>query len=429
MKMAPIQPLRSLLTALAPANWRDTVNRHPKIANLIAVIVILLVAVDVGRQLGLPRNLFTARHSFASRPKPLRFLNVRDLHCPAQFITAMVSDGHGGAYVASEDSGIYHYQAGSAWQHYDKANSPGLISNHIYSLCLDAKSRLWAGTLRHGVCVFNGVKWKHYGLLNGPLGCHVVAITSNPYDRSVWMCTEAGISIYETSKHKWRYIPQTTPGRPDDFTAKGLPPNPDSVAFNEQGAAFVGTQCSGLAIAIPPYRQWTVTQGPRKMPITPSGQGLPGNLINEVVTGDHGRIYVATDAGLAWNGLHHNPYLFHYEQGATYAARVRGLWHPPADFKMPPKSFLRSLPPGDHINCLAQDAEGKLWLGMWRSGCWTDAPYRGWPLGCLRERVPGVRRFGRLDVSAILPLADGRTLVGHYGAGGCGTGSVVPLVV
>ena len=117
MKMALIAPLRRWLAALAPGSLRDTLNRRPRIVNLIAVMVILLVAVDVGRQLGLPRNLFTARHSFASRPKPLRFLNVRDLHCPAQFITAMVSDGHGGAWVGSEDSGIYHYQPGSAWQY------------------------------------------------------------------------------------------------------------------------------------------------------------------------------------------------------------------------------------------------------------------------------------------------------------------------
>ena len=29
------------------------------------------------------------------------------LNCPAQFITAMVSDGHGGVWVAGEDTGIY----------------------------------------------------------------------------------------------------------------------------------------------------------------------------------------------------------------------------------------------------------------------------------------------------------------------------------
>ena len=81
MKMAFIA-LRRWLAALAPGHWRDTVNRHPRIVNLIAIIVIFLVVVDVGRQLGLPGKLFTVQHSFASRPKPLKFLNVRNLHCP-----------------------------------------------------------------------------------------------------------------------------------------------------------------------------------------------------------------------------------------------------------------------------------------------------------------------------------------------------------
>ena len=418
MKMAPIQPLRSRFAALAPANLRDTLNRHSRAVNTIALAVILLVLADLAGWTA-PLERFFTRHSVWTVGRIDRPL----AHCPVHFVTAMVSDGQGGAWVASEDSGIYHYQPGwpAHWQHYDQGNSPGLISNHIYSLCLDAKGRLWAGTLRHGVCVFNGARWKHYGLLDGPLGSHVTAITSNPYDKSVWMCTEAGVSIYETGKHTWRYIPQAMPGSSDDLAAaNGLPPNPDSVAFNEQGVAFVGTQCNGLAIAIPPYRHWTVMQGPRKMPITPFGQGLPSNLINEVVAGNHGRIYVATDAGLAWNRLHHNPYLFRYEQGATYAARVRGLWHPPANFKMPPQGFLRKLPPGDHINCVAQDAAGKLWLGTWLSGWWTSALYRGSPLRHLPEGGPGQwhpGHWGRFDVSAILPLADGRTLVGHYGAG------------
>ena len=386
MKMAPIPPLRSRFAALAPANLRDTLNRHSRIVNIIALLIILLVVADLAGWTA-PLERFFTRHSVWTVGRIDRPL----AHCPVRFVTAMVSDDHGGAWIASEDSGIYHYQSGwpAHWQHYDQGNSPGLISNHIYSLCLDARGRLWAGTLRHGVCVFNGARWKHYGLLDGPLGSHVTAITSNPYDKSVWMCTEAGVSIYETGQHTWRYIPQAVLGKSDDLTANGLPPNPDSVAFNEQGVAFVGTQCSGLAIAIPPYRRWAVIQGPRKMPITPTGQGLPSNLINEVVAGNHGRIYVATDAGLAWNRLHHNPYLFHYEQGATYAARVRGLWHPPANFKMPPQGFLRKLPLGDHINCVAQDAAGKLWLGTWLRGWWTSALYRGSPAGAPSGRWAG----------------------------------------
>ncbi|MHB1767863.1 MAG: ligand-binding sensor domain-containing protein [Phycisphaerae bacterium] len=470
MKMAFIAPLRRLLAALAPGNLRDALNKHSRMVNSIALLVILLVIADVAGWFGAAKQWLTfqgqsSRRS-GSRP-PQHNVYVRALHCPAQFITAMVSDGHGGAWVGSEDSGIYHYQPGAAvhWKRFDKANSPGLISNHIYSLCLDAKGRLWAGTLRHGVCVFNGVQWKHYGLLNGPLGCHVVAITSNPYDKSVWMCTEAGISIYEIGKHKWRYLPQATPEKSDDTRANGLPPNPDCVAFNTHGVAFVGTQCNGLAIGYPPYHSWWMVKGPWKMPRTPFGKGLPSNLVNAVVAGRHGRIYVATDEGLAWDSPD-NPYTFQYERGADYAAKVKGLWHPPARFKMPPRAFLNHLLPADHITCLAVDQNGKLWLGTWHSGLWTnDTRGPGAPAqGDIKEMTRAIVRFNtvwrarrailarwakkhkttavggavdrrpssgalpplpphtrfqveRLDVSAILPLANGAMLIGHHCVG------------
>lgn len=476
MKMAPIPPVQRWLSALAPGNLRDTLNRHSRIVNLVALLVILLVIADIAGWFGVAEQWLTSQgHSQRPPGPPQHNVYVRVLHCPVRFITAMISDGGGGAWIAGEDSGICHYQpdAGVHWTYYDKANSPGLVSNHIYALCLDAENRLWVGTDRHGVCVFNGVKWQHYGLLNGPLGSHVTAIVSDPYDKSVWMCTEAGVSIYETGKHTWRYLPQAIPGKPDYFTANGLPPNPDSVAFNPQGVAFVGTQCNGLAIGYPPYNSWWMVKGPWKVPITPFGKGLPSNLINAVAAGKHGRIYVATDEGLAWNNRK-NPFAFQYERGADYAMKDKQLWHPPRGFKMPPRKFLNRLLPGDHINCVAVDQQGKLWLGTWHSCLWTNALWSGRVQGGIREvtstivrydarrryrtqilarwrqakqrqartrkagkvgaaevlhaavalprippPLPGRSRFqaDRYYVSAILPLADGQVLIGHYGAG------------
>ncbi len=461
MKMAPIPPPRSRLATLAPENLRDLLNRHPLVVNLCALFVILLVIADVGNQLSLIPHPAAQLRRHTPHRGPI-FLNVQNLHCPAQYITAMVSDGHGGAYVASEDSGIYHYQphASSPWIHYNKTNSPGLVSNHIYSLCLDAKGRLWAGTLRHGVCVFNGVKWKHYGLLNGPLGCHVVAIVSDPYDQSVWMCTEAGVSIYETVQHQWRYIPQILPGKSENIFTHGLPPNPDCVAFNKQGIAFVGTQCNGLAIGYPPYKSWSVVTGPWKMPRTAFGQGLPCNLINAVAAGKDGRIYVGTDEGLAWNNLG-NPYVFQYERGQDYIAKVKGLWHPPVIIRKPSPQVLRYLLPGDHVTCLAVDSLGELWLGTWRDALWINTLGHGYAgQGDVRELTPEVRHYSgallarhrwwiksiflkkssvhdinaiigpqpsapslsrfirnMFYISAILPLSDGQVLIGHYGCG------------
>ncbi len=391
---------KGLRDDLNPLNLRQTINKYSRFVSILAMLFLLAL------------GYFWWKRLFA----PPSFRIPLSNQCPLHYITAMISDGRGGAWVAGEDSGIYHYQPSqpaSAWKHYDKANSPGLVSDHIYSLCLDTKGRLWAGTLRHGVCVFNGDKWKHYGLLNGPLGSHVVAIAVNPRDQSVWMCTEAGISIYQTGKHTWRYITR----------AGGLPPDPDCVAFGRRGQAYIGTQCHGLAISYPPYQQWFVIHGLWQIPITPYGRGLPSSLINAVLVGKKtGRVYVATDEGLAWSSIR-KPGLFHYVRGANYAAKDRELWRPP--HHVPAVSPADLLLPGDHITCLARSPNGKLQLGTWRSGCWTgrfraNRPHgniseerRGAAIQPLLSRQPG----GRYDISAILPQGDGKTLFGHYGTG------------
>ncbi len=372
------------------------------------------------------------------------------LNCPARFITAMVPDGHGGVWVAGEDTGIYHgnirvtdqrgnstsepmglspragkLQIRASWTAFNKSNSPGLVSDSITALCVDGKGRLWAGTNRHGVCVFNGHKWRHYGLLTGPLGSHVMAIANDPRDGSVWMCTENGLGIYTPRRGgteswlrrlphaatlaatplicgRWRYISRLN----------GLPANPDCVAFDKQGTAFVGTLCGGLAIAAYPYSHWRVVHGPWHLPLSPTGIGLPGNLINCVLVGRHGKIYVGTDRGLAIST--DNGQTFRYERGMDFAAKVQGLWHPPANFTAPPKAFLNHLLPGDHITCLAQGSNGNIWLVTWRSGYAKIDTRTG---KIIQSQF--INGLSQLDpyVSKIAFLPGGSLIVGRYGYG------------
>jgi hypothetical protein len=132
MKMAPIPPPRSRFAGLAPANIRAFLNQHSRIVNAITVVILVLVIANMAGWMRPLKAFFSApRHHDVAHHGAI-ILNVKNLHCPAQYITAMVSDGRGGAYVASEDSGIYHYQpnATSPWTHYDKADSQGLVSNH-----------------------------------------------------------------------------------------------------------------------------------------------------------------------------------------------------------------------------------------------------------------------------------------------------------
>ncbi len=324
-------------------------------------------------------------------------ISYRHLHQHSK----LSGSAHGGAALLSRHDLHIH------WYHFDKANSPGLASNFITAICVDGRGRLWAGTDRHGVCVFNGKHWKHYSILNGPLGCHVYAIAYDSAANQIWIATENGISIYQCSKtmpdtpaSRAIYLPGTA--KPGDgvasvtpklqlprhtwhyiTTANGLPPNPDAMAFDNLGHAYVGTLCNGLAIGRPvlSYRgppgamfaqkhliyRWRVIKGPWHMPLTATGYGLPSNLINCVLVGRRRQhIYVGTDLGLAISTNRGGT--FHYIRGSDYAAKVMGLWHPPVGYRPPPKAFLNKLLPGDHITTLAEDAQGNIWVGTWRNG-------------------------------------------------------------
>ncbi len=288
---------------------------------VFAAVVLTLETVSAPAAFGAARR--RGETGAKTRAKPAA-AGEQKLSCPARFITALLTGPRGGVWAAGEDTGIYHKKAGrKGWKRFHKSNSPGLASNAIYSLCIDHKGRLWAGTLRRGVCVYNGKKWKRYGVIDGPLGSHVVAIANDPRDDSVWMCTEAGISIYHGSSAgghgRWRYITRMN----------GLPPNPDCVAFNKRGTAFVGTLCNGVAISRYPYKHWRVVHGPRRMPMRATGYGLPSNLINAVLVSRGGTVYVGTDLGLAIS--RNGGGSFRYERGQDYAAKVQGLWHPPQD--------------------------------------------------------------------------------------------------
>ena len=181
----------------------------------------------------------------------------------------------------------------------------------------------------------------------------------------------------------------------------------DCPAFGKGGIIYVGTQCGGLAMGTPQgigsrgkansarptlitasdgnalgwsHYQWTVIKGPWHMPLTATGKGLPGNLVNSVATTWANHLVVATDEGIALGRLNdggRNPSLLNltFEHGRNFVAKVYGLWHPPVHWQAPSGQLLEQLPTEDHTTVAAwqpnpaQGARaGYLWLGHWRAG-------------------------------------------------------------
>ena len=368
---------------------------------------------------------------------------------PVRFIMAMAAcPGGQTVAMATEGQGLVMFRPDARpphrWvQFHPNKDGTGFPSWNTYSVCFDSQGRLWVGTLRKGVMVGyigrRGWQWRHYDEIcrpanaknpnlpnegamtfNGPIGCHVFAIVENPIDHSIWISTEAGISVYypRSARRKdadlrgahiaagsaggntapmlfgrWRYITQ----------ANGLPSSPvDCMAFDKTGRIFAGTQCNGIAIANMQdnYQHWRMVKGPDHVTIHAKGKGLPSDLINAVLVTKQSKIYVATDWGLGISD--DDGANWHYIRGQDYAAKVAQLWHPPKHWNAPNPQSLSKLLPGDHITCLAQDSKGRIWLGTWRNGYAIYEPGKGI---VYHNTLPkGAWRHGGDYVNAILPV-------------------------
>ncbi len=199
------------------------------------------------------------------------------LDCPAKFVVSLASDLCGNVWIGTEDEGCWRYtpapEGKGEWMQFTGRDLGG--DDSVYAIGVDKLNRVWCGTLRHGVSVYNGQKWQSYsivadaasGALAGPLGARVFAIATSPVDGDVWVSTEGGLARYSLKGDRWSYLTRAS-GLPSDQIA--------SLAFSKAGDLFIGTQCDGVGIARASdgYRKWTVVEGPDRMPAVPMGAGL-----------------------------------------------------------------------------------------------------------------------------------------------------------
>ncbi len=321
-----------------------------------------------------------------------------------RFASAGALDAGGRIWIGTEDYGVWmlapDQAAAGNWRHF--TIDDGLGDGTAYALATDTLARVWVGHARHGVSVYDGKTWKNYGPLNGPLGQRVFRIAVCPADAThgagdVWIATELGLSRYSTASNSWRYF----------TTAQGLPPDPSCMAFDHAGNIYVGTQCHGLTIARAndDYKTWQLIVGPDEPPAMANGNGLPNNLINDVLVTHDGTIFVATTHGLARSVDHGANWTF--RRGADWVAKFRGAIDGPTDGWTPPAGAAIG---EDFVQCLAEDDDGRLWAG-----------YRMMGYQCLDEKTLAVIYQGPRkqtdDVSVILPRPGQTPLLGCRGFG------------
>ncbi len=323
---------------------------------------------------------------------------------PQRCVTALAQQGGGIVWVATEESGVWRYDPAAPaikrWRQFTAQD--GLGDNSAYALAVDKAGRVWAGTLNHGVSVWNGKEWKNFGVLDGPLGERVFDIAVCPTDGDVWIATNAGLTRYSMKEDSWSYVTR----------ADGLPSDQiEAIAFDKSGNIVLGTQCEGVSLAgaADGYKTWRVVRGPEKMPLTATGEGLPSSLINDVLVARDGTIYAATTTGLAWSS--DGGTKWSYVRGEDYSAKVQGLYGgAPKGWKEGQGAVLAE----DYVSCLAQDAAGRIWVGHWQWGSESVEMQRG-PAGLRVKEVSNRRENG--FVKAMQPRDQGALLLARYDEG------------
>ncbi|HWB57909.1 MAG TPA: two-component regulator propeller domain-containing protein, partial [Chthoniobacteraceae bacterium] len=245
------------------------------------------------------------------------------------FTTCVTVDPQNNVWVGTEGKGLWRYDARKKdWTQF--TSKDGLGDDTIYALAVDKQGRVWAGHLNHGVSVYNGDKWKNYGVADGPLGSRVFAIATCPTDGDVWIATEIGVARYSLADDDWDYF----------TSASGLPSNQiQSIAFDAKGNIFLGTQCDGIAMADAKdkYQKWALAKGLPGMPDASTGSGLASSMINSMVMatpppnavagGEAERLIVGTPLGISTSSDYGDH--FNFIRGDDWQDNVKGLFAQP----------------------------------------------------------------------------------------------------
>jgi hypothetical protein len=317
------------------------------------------------------------------------------------YATALLAEPDGW-YWGTDNNGLWHFAPdapfGSRWQHFRAQD--GLYDDSITALCRDRQGRLWVGTERRGVSVYNGKWWRNYDVMTGPLGVHVNAIAMEPSTGDIWIGTECGIAIYSERTKAWSYITRADGLVSDKITA---------IAFGAADRVYIGTASDGLitGVASTLPSSWHSLAASAEAALNETGDGLPSSQINCVIVNDAGKVFCGTAAGLAtstdngssWTYLHG----WDWQDKARRGFRKGG--------KRPRIDDTRIPLADDVVTSLAFDKNGHLYVGHRQRGIEVYNDATGEQLYHTPFDAYGV------FVKAIAPSPKRGVLTAEYGSG------------
>lgn len=337
--------------------------------------------------------------------------------CPVQFVTDMLVARDGSLWVAGEDACIYRLEAESGmpgvtggWLRMDYF--PGFPQVEDFRcLAQDSRGCVWAGTDNRGMIVFNGKEWKVYDRSNALPGDRVMDIAVSPVTGEVAVATSGGVALYDVEGGTWSCLNRSNGLYSDQV---------QSLTFDDRGRLWLAYSCGGVGMGSRKGGRflWAHRQAPwywdrnqhRRQPEDSSGEGLPSNLCNAVVSMENGSIVVGTCSGVAFRSATGK---WNYLRGTDYQEKNRGVYKARAKEtkrKFPSDSLLNE----DYVTAVAETKHG-LWVGFREKGAALLNPKTHEVL----KRYSGSKKSPMpcSYVTAISELPDGTVLGATYGSG------------
>ena len=346
---------------------------------------------------------------------------------PNLSVTALAQDGDGFIWVGTQD-GVARWD-GYRFRSYkpDRKDPAALPDNSIVRLHADPRGRLWIGTSAGGLARYdrNRDGFVTYAATPGGLSNPNVTAIADDGRGGLWVGTNGGLDHLDPETGTIRSL------RHEASTAGSLPAGQVLAVLSDRaGRLWVGTD-SGLARRDPDTDAF--------VPVSPDRAGL---IIQALFEDDHGRIWIGTqnagayvvdpadntlrpidktgidgaapptgvigaiDAGIAgevWLGTDAEG-IFAVN---TTTRRIRRMGH---------VATLPSSLASNGIWALLRDRAGTMWVGglggLDRLTNGDDALLTVFGASEREGSITGA------DVASVLTLADGRSWVGFYGAGG-----------
>ena len=275
-----------------------------------------------------------------------------DAGLPHSTVDAIAQTPDGYLWLGTEE-GLARFD-GVHFKVFDKENTPALQSNHISSLLVDSRKRLWIGTQGGGLVKFQAGAFSTYTVRNGLPNDTILSLYED-HQGILWIGTDGG------------GVARFSNGKFETYTSKnGMPSDSAfSLAGDTEGNLWIGTH-AGLA---------RLKGG--KLTTYTTKNGLSDNYIKCLFVSPGGDVWIGTNEG----GLSHflNGHFINYNTRdglgsstiwSIYEDRAGTLWVGTFDAGLNRLRNGRFTSytakdglPANRVFALFEDREGELWVG------------------------------------------------------------------